>query len=112
MHQDGADAGNLGCLNGTEYCVSQEGWAERLALNCLINRKPPDHHHRHGIRHIASDSAWRLSMSDSTRGESVIGNDPLSLASDVCPRGTALFVLKCPLPQPVIERRFTAVELR
>src|SRR5215472_9658211 len=105
MHQDRADAGNLGCLNRTQYCVPQEGWAERLALNCLINRKPTNHHHPHGIRHIAADSARRLSMSYSTSGEDVIAHNPLSWASDVCPRGTAVFVLKCPLSQPIIERR-------
>ena len=98
-------------LKRAQYCVSQEGWAERLALNCLINREPPNHRHRYRVRHIASDSARRLSMSYSTRCEGIIADTPLPHASDESPRGAALFVLKCPFSQPVIEHCFTTVEL-
>src|SRR5208337_1696095 len=44
--------------------------------------------------------------------ESVVAHNSPSHADHVCPRRSALFVLAGALPQPVIERRLSAVELR
>jgi len=112
MDEDGANAGNLGCLQGTEDGIPQQSWTNRLALKCLINRKTANHHHWHGIWHIALDAAWSLRMSNGADGEGIVADYALSHARNVGSRGAALIVLDCALSQPLIESGLAAVELR
>jgi hypothetical protein len=110
VDQDGAESGNLGGLQGTQYGVAQQSGPDFFALKILVDGEASDDHDGNGIGHISPDAAWCFGMGYGANRQGVVADNVLPGADDIGTRSAALFILKRPPPQPVVERGLAALE--
>ena len=85
MDQNRPDAGDFRGLHGTQNGIAQESRADVPPLKSPIDRKPPEHHCRHGVRRVSLDTPRRVRMRYRANREGVITDNPLVYANHIRP---------------------------
>ena len=93
MHREGADAGNVGRLDGALHRVPQKRLPDALALRAPIHRKTRKQHDRHRMaRQSFGETLGRFLAGNLADGEGVIANDGIPHQADIGLRGSRLLV--------------------
>ncbi len=80
---DGADAGDIGSLQGAKKGVFEKAFANALLAMTGINSQAPQKHDRDGVGHIASELAGGLYVGDGTCAQGVKGDHLHALTGDI-----------------------------
>src|SRR5215469_14396218 len=112
MYQNCPNSGNFGGLQRSQNCIPQQGGPYTATLKHYIHSEASNDHDRDGVGHVSSDTTGSLRVTHCTRCKGGVSDNLPSSADHICARGTTLFIGKRTPPQPLIQRRFTALKLR
>ncbi len=108
---EGADADDVGGLQGAEQCVAQKGLADAQALPTMVDGKACEQHDGDGMASQAFFDAIRgLVGGDVSRSEGVITNDGRADEADVGLRRSGLLILQSEAGKVAVEFGASAVK--
>lgn len=91
---EGADAGDVGGLEGALHGVAQEGFADALALPAKVDGEAGEEHDRDGMLCEAlGEARGSVFEGDVADGEGVVADDGFASEAHVGLRGAGLLVL-------------------
>ena len=104
MNQQCAYPGVFRNRDGAFDSILKQSSAELLPLGAAINRQPPEHHHGHGIWHVAPDLARGQRVRRGTRGQGVVAPYAITLVEhDEGSAGAAQLVGKRTALEPFVQ---------
>ena len=112
MDQNRPNAGDLRRLQRPYDRVAQQGPPQAPALERPVDRQPPEHHDRHGVRHVSPDASGSARLGNGARRQSVVTDDPAAGVHHVGARRAAGLIRQRATSEPFIEFRDARIERR
>lgn len=111
MHQQAANAGEVGGLCGTQQGIFEQGLTEALALMFLVHGEPGQDHDRHRMtRQTLHHSRRRDFRIDAADRQAVKADHHVALAADIGLRAVGLLIDERVALQERVQRGLAAVE--